>query len=88
MAKQTNYSPTFPMFPGGATTFTKSDTVNLPTPSVIYVGGAGSTGTVRVLTAQGDDVTFVGLTAGSVIPVQVIRVWSSTTDATNLLRIY
>ena len=88
MAKQTNYSPTFPMFPGGAATFTKSDTVNLPTPSVIYVGGAGSTGTVRVITAQGDDVTFVGLTAGSVIPVQVIRVFNTTTDATNLLRIY
>ena len=61
MAKQTNYSPTFPMFPGGATTFTKSDTVNLPTPSVIYVGGAGSTGTVRVITAQGDDAGLVKL---------------------------
>lgn len=85
MGKQTNYSPTFPMFPGGATTFTASDTVNLPTPSVIYVGGAGN---VRVLTAQGDDTTFVGLLAGQVIPVQVIRVFSTNTTATSLLRIY
>ena len=41
MAKQTNYSPTFPMYPGGATTFTNSDTAYLETPSVIYVGVAG-----------------------------------------------
>jgi hypothetical protein len=85
MGKQTNYSPTFPMFPGGATTFTSSDTVNLTTPSVIYVGGAGS---VKVTTVQGDDTTFVGLQAGQVIPVQVIRVWSTGTTATNLLRVY
>jgi len=85
MGKQTQYSPTFPMFPGGATTFTASDTVNLDTPSVIYVGGGG---TVKVTTAQGDDTTFVGLQTGSVIPVQVIRVWSTGLTATNLLRIY
>ena len=85
MAKNTNYSPTFPMFPGGAATFTNSDTVNLATPSVIYVGGAGS---VRVLTAQGDDVTFAGMLPGTVVPVQVIRVFATSTTATSLLRIY
>jgi hypothetical protein len=82
---QTNYSPTFPMFPGGATTFTNSDTVNLATPSVIYVGSSGN---VKVTTAQGDNTVFIGLQAGQVIPVQVIRVWASDTTATNLLRIY
>jgi hypothetical protein len=85
VGKQTNYSPTFPMFPGGAATFSNSDTVNLPTPSVIYVGTGGD---VKVTTAQGDDVTFVGVLSGSVVPVQVIRVWSTGTSATNLLRIY
>lgn len=85
MGKQTNYSPTFPMYPGGATTVAQSDTINLTTPSIIYVGGGG---TVKLTTAQGDDVTFFGLVAGTVIPVQVIRVWSSVTTATNLLRIY
>jgi hypothetical protein len=85
MGKQTNYSPTFPMYPGGATTFTNSDTVYLPTPSVIYVGVGGS---VKVTTAQGDDTTFAGLQPGQVIPVQVIRVWSTGTTATSLLRIY
>lgn len=85
MAKNTNYSPTFPMYPGGATTFTNSDTINLPSPSVIYVGGLGN---VRVTTAQGDDVTFTTVQAGSVLPVQVIRVWATGTTASNLVRIY
>lgn len=85
MAKNTNYSPTFPMYPGGATTFTNSDTINLPSPSVIYVGGLGN---VRVTTAQGDDVTFTTVQAGSVLPVQVIRVWATGTTASSLVRIY
>jgi len=85
MAKNTNYSPTFPMFPGGAKAVTPSDSVNLTYPSVVYVGG---TGNVKVTTAQGDDVTFNGLPAGFVIPVQVIRVWSTGTSATNMVAIY
>lgn len=85
MAKQTNYSPTFPMYPGGATAITPSDTDNLPTPSVVYVGGAG---TVKVTTAQGDDVTFVGVNSGSVIPVQVLRVWATGLTASSLVRVY
>lgn len=85
MGKQTNYSPTFPMYPGGATAITPSDTLDLTTPSVVYVGGSGN---VQVTTAQGDQVVFSGLSAGQVIPVQVIRVWSTLTTATNLLRIY
>ena len=81
----THPSPTFPMYPGGAVAITPSDTVLLASPSVVYVGVAG---TVKVTTAQGDDTTFVGLLAGSVIPVQVIRVFSTTTTATSLVRIY
>lgn len=85
MGKQTNYSPTFPMYPGGATAVTRSDTVNLATPSVIYVGSGGN---VKVTTAQGDDVTFTGMLSGSIIPVQVIRVWATGTSATSLVRVY
>jgi len=81
----THPSPTFPMYPGGAVAITPSDTVLLASPSVVYVGVAG---TVKVTTAQGDDTTFVGLAAGSVIPVQVIRVFSTATTATSLVRIY
>ncbi len=81
----THPSPTFPMYPGGAVAITPSDTVLLASPSVVYVGVAG---TVKVTTAQGDDTTFVGLAAGSVIPVQVIKVFSTATTATSLVRIY
>ena len=85
MGRQTNYSPTFPMFPGGATAITPSDSADLTTPSVVYVGGSGD---VKVTTAQVDTVTFVGVISGGVLPVQVIRVWSTGTTATYMLRIY
>lgn len=84
MAK-TNYSPTFPMYPGDAASVTPSDTVNLATPSVIWVGTAGN---VRVLTAQGSDVVFTAVPGGTVLPVQVIRVWATGTAATNMVRIF
>ena len=84
MAK-TNYSPTFPMFPGDAAVVTPSDTVNFETASVLFVGGGG---VVRVLTAQGSDVTFTGVLAGTVLPLQVLRVYSTTTTATNIVRVF
>lgn len=84
MAK-TNYSPTFPMFPGDAATVSTSDTVNFTDPSVIYVGTSGN---VKVTTAQGTAVTFSNVPAGVVIPVQVIRVWTTGTTATNMIRIF
>jgi hypothetical protein len=73
------------MFPGGAVAVTPSDTVNLATPSVIYVGSGGN---VKVTTASGDVVTFTGVLGGTVIPVQVIRVWSGSTTATSMTAIY
>lgn len=82
---RTNYSPTFPMFPGDASTVTPSDTVNFAEPSVVYVGVGGD---VRLLTAGGTDVTFVGVPAGSVVPVQAIRVFATSTTATSMLRIH
>ena len=84
MAK-TNYSPTFPMFPGDAAAVTKSDTVNFAEPSIIF---AGSGGIIRVLTAQGTDVTFNSVQPGAILPVQVLRVFNSTTSATNMVRIF
>ena len=84
MAK-TNYSPTFPMYPGDAAVVTTSDTINLREPSVVFVGSAGN---VRVLTAQGSDVTFTGVLGGSVLPVQVIRVFATNTTATGLVRVF
>lgn len=85
MGQKTQYSPTFPMFPASAAAVTPSDSANLSTPSVIYVGVYGD---VKVTTAQGDTVTFVGLPAGTVIPVQVLRVWATGTSASSLVAIY
>ena len=85
MGKQTNYSPTFPQYPAGAFAITTSDTANLQTVAVVYVGGAGN---IKVTTANGDVATFNGLNAGTVLPVQVLRVWATGTTATTLIGIY
>ena len=87
MAK-TNYSPTFPMFPGDAAAVTPSDTNDLTTPAVIYIGVIGPTASVKITTAQGSAVTFSGLLAGTIIPVQARRVWSTGTDCTGLVAIF
>jgi hypothetical protein len=77
-----------------AAAVTPSDTVNIPSLAsattvnngcVLYIGGAGD---LRVLTAGGDDVTFTGVLAGTFLPVQVVRVFNSTTTATNLLALW
>lgn len=84
MAK-TNYSPTFPMYPGDAATITPNDSVNFATPSIVWVGTAGN---IKVTTAQGTDIVFASVPGGVVLPVQVLRVWATGTAATNLVRIF
>ena len=49
---------------------------------------AGNTGNVRVLTAGNDDVTFVGIPAGSFVPVQVKRVFASGTGPTDIIAMW
>lgn len=86
MGKQTNYSPTFPQYPAGAFAIATSDTVNLQNVAVVY---AGASGNVKVTTANGEIVTFNGVLAGTVIPVQVLRVWATgSTSNMNLVGIY
>jgi hypothetical protein len=77
---------------GRAANVTKSDTVDIPSISggenngcVLYVGTGGI---LRVLTVGGDDVTFTNVPNGSFIPVQVIRVFASTTSATNIIALW
>lgn len=72
---------------------TPSDTDNIPYvgyptetwPCVLY---SGSGGIIRVLTAGGDDVTFNAVPAGVVLPIQVIRVFASTTSATGIIALW
>lgn len=74
---------------GAATVTLDADisTVNGSQVRGIYVGAAGN---VAVRTSLGEEVTFVGLQAGSIIPVRVRRVLTSgtTVSAGNLLALY
>jgi len=80
---------------GRAAAVTPSDTVNIPSVSsqdgsgnngcVLYVGGAGN---LRVLTIGGDDVLFSNIQAGSFLPVQVKRVYSTNTTATGIVALW
>ena len=44
-----------------------------------------TTGDVEVVTAAGDNVTFVGVAGGTFLPVQVLQVVATSTTATNIL---
>lgn len=52
---------------------------------VLYVGAAGN---VRVLTHGGDDVVFTNILAGTFIPVQVLKVFSTSTTASNIIALW
>ena len=75
-------------FPDRAVAVTPSDSAanNFPEPCTVYVGGAGDV----VVLPWGSDavVTFVGMPAGSVVPVRVKRVNSTSTTATDMVRVY
>jgi len=65
---------------------TPSDATNLPVVAQsLYVGGAGS---ISVVTAGGDQVTFASVPAGTVLPVAVRRVRQTGTTATNILALH
>ena len=60
-----------------------SDSVALPDlPRAIYIGGAG---TVRLIDAAGNIVTFEGLVGGCILPVRARQVLSTETSATGLV---
>jgi hypothetical protein len=70
----------------------KSDTINIPDPSngenngcVLYVGTGGI---LRVLTAGGSDITLLNVQNGTFIPIQVVKVFSSTTTADNIVALW
>lgn len=61
---------------------TPSDVADLITvqPALsLWVGGAGN---VRVTTVRGDDILFSGVPAGTLLPIQVTRVFATNTTAT------
>ena len=63
-----------------------SSDVTLAIPgSVLYIGTGGD---VKVTTISGDDVTFKNLANGSVLAVQVKKVFSTGTDADDIVALY
>lgn len=60
---------------------TKSDSTVI-TAFGLYVG---TTGDVAVTTAKGNNVTFVGVPAGTIIPIAVSKVLSTGTGASNIV---
>lgn len=70
-----------------AAAVTPADGANLANPAMaLYVGGAGN---VKVDTVGGQTgVTFTGVTAGSVLPIQVTKVYATGTTATTIVALY
>jgi hypothetical protein len=83
----------FKLQAGRAAAVTPSNTSDIPSINggtsnngcVLYVGGAGD---LTVDTVGGDTVTFVGVAAGSFIPVNVKRVYASGTSATSIVALW
>lgn len=54
----------------------------------IYIGGTGS-GNLKVdVVGSGSAIVFKGLTAGTFLPVQVRRVYSTGTDVTDIVALF
>jgi len=73
---------------------TPSDTVNIPNIAdssipnngcTLYVGTGGD---LRVLTVGGDDVVFTAIPDGAFIPINVVRVFSTNTAASNIIALW
>lgn len=70
----------------GAFAVTPSDSADLSFNSrALYIAG---TGDVRVTMVNGDVVTFTAVPAGTVLPVRVKRVHSTSTTATNIVAMH
>ena len=54
----------------------------------LFVGTGGALTTLRVLTAAGDDVTLINVPDSSFIPLQVVRVFATGTNCSEILALY
>ena len=88
MAERRYYSPGAPRDAPAehAVAVTPNASVDLAfTSRGIFVGGDGN---LSVVMASGDTVLFTGVTAGTLLPVSVSRVRSSSTTATNIVALF
>lgn len=68
-----------------AAVVTPHDTNTIENTRSVFVGGAGN---IKVTMHDGTDVTFVGVGAGTFMPIQVIRVFATGSTATSILALY
>lgn len=70
-----------------AVSVTPNDGADLATTNArIYVGGAGN---VAVdVSGTGTNVVFAGVPAGTILPISVDKVYSTSTTATNIVALY
>lgn len=54
----------------------------------VYVGTKGSTGTLVGVLQSGATVTFVGIPAGTILPIRIKRINNTTTDVSNVVALY
>ena len=59
--------------------------LSLGTCRAIYVGGAGD---ISIVDLSGVTVAFVGVAAGSILPVQTARINATGTTATSIVSLY
>lgn len=68
-----------------AATVTPSDSTALRPTRGIYVGTGGN---IAVQMTLGNTVTLVGVLGGSILPIQVVKVLSTGTTASNMVALY
>ena len=71
-----------------AVAVTLSDSTDLPCTRALYVGTGGN---VAVMMGDGNNpsaVTFSNVGTGVILPIQVVRVMSTNTTASNILALY
>ena len=68
-----------------AAAVTLSDSTELAPTRALFVGTGGN---LKVTMAYGTDVTFTGVQAGSILPIQVTKVWSTGSTASNVVALY
>lgn len=65
---------------------TPGDSTTLPATRGIWVGGAGNLAVI--FAGDTTAVTLVGVAAGTLLPIQVTKVMSTNTTATNIVALY
>lgn len=51
----------------------------------LFVGGAGN---IKVTTWGGNTLVLTGIPAGTLLPLSVVRVWSTSTTASNIVALF